>query len=86
MPPKINNVDQIFIKTTDGTIINLDNIREIDLEQESDYSDYLFESTSIIQAANISCKITVKNDRNRTTKRYRKNRKGYRGLYDLLMQ
>ncbi len=85
MPTKFKNVDQIFIKTTDGTIINLDNIREIDLEQESDYSDYLFESTSIIQAANISCKITVKNDRNRTTKRYRKNRKGYRGLCDLLI-
>lgn len=86
MPPKINNVDQVFIKTTDGTMVNLDNIQEIELEYESDYSDYLLESTNIIQTANISCKITVNNDRNRTTKRYRKNRKGYRGLCDLLMQ
>lgn len=85
MPPKINNVDQVFIKTTDGTMVNLDNIREIELEQESDYSDYLFESTSIIQADSFSCKITIKNDRNHKSRRYRKNRKGYRGLYDLLM-
>ena len=84
MPLKFKNVDQVFIKTADGTMVSFDSIKEIELEQEKDYADYLFENPSIIQADIFSCKITIKNDRNHKSKRYRKNRKGYRGLYDLL--
>lgn len=85
MPTKFKNVDQVFIKTTDGTMVSFGSIKEIELEQEKDYSDYLFESSSIIQADSFSCRITIKNDRNHKSRRYRKNRKGYRGLYDLLI-
>lgn len=85
MPIKLKNVGQVFIKTTDGTMVSFDSIKEIELEQEKDYADYLFENSSIIQTDIFRCKITTKNDRNHKSKRYKKNRKGYRGLYDLLM-
>lgn len=85
MPIKLKNASQVFIKTTDGTMVCFDNIKEIELEQEKDYADYLFENSSIIQADIFRCKITIKNGRNHKSRRYRKNRKGYRGLCDLLM-
>ena len=84
MPTRMINVDQVIIKTAYGTTVCLDGIREVELEQEQDYPDYLFNNNSVICANRINCKITVKNDRNYKSKRYRKNRKGYRGLCDLL--
>jgi hypothetical protein len=65
----------------------MDEIKIIELEFEDSDIDY---SQKMFSDENFEFKgkfvFNPKNDRNQKSKRYRKNRKGYRGLYDLLIQ
>lgn len=86
MPPKnyINN-PKVFFRTSDGQMIALDGIENIEppIFEDSDIVvGKIFRDETISFSGKMV--ITTKNDRNYKSKRYRKNRKGYRGLEDIL--
>lgn len=86
MPPKTVNEPKVFFMTSDGQKIPLDGISTIEPEFES--SDIVIAKRptgATFSCSNVKVVINTKNDRNYKSKRYRKNRKGYRGLCDLLM-
>lgn len=88
MPPKnYINSPKIFFRTSDGQMIALDGIKNIEPPIFED-SDIVVGKIFRDETFSFSGKmvITTKNDRNYKSKRYRKNRKGYRGLLcDLLI-
>lgn len=85
MPPKTVNETKVFFMTSDGQKISLDGIPTIEPEFDNDidYSQKMFSDETFEFKGTIV--FNPKNDRNRKSKRYRKNRKGYRGLCDLLI-
>lgn len=85
MPPKTINKPKMYFCTSDGEKIPMDEIKTIEPP--------IFEDSDIVVGKMFSDKtlsfsgkvvITTKNDRSYKSRRYRKNRKGYRGLCDLL--
>ena len=87
MPTRFNQpIAAVFAKLSDGTIVNMSEIKELELEPVG-YSNYWEESERMIcepMTFKGVIKLCINNDRNRKSKRYYKNRKGYRGLEDIL--
>ena len=88
MPPKTINNPKVYFCTSDGEKIPMVGIQTIEppIFEDSD-SDIVVGRVFRSETLSFSGKmvITTKNDRNYKSKRYRKNRKGYRGLCELLM-
>lgn len=86
MPPKTINNPKVYFYTSDGEKIPMDGIQTIEPPVFED-SDIVVGKIFSDKTLSFSGKmvITTKNDRNYKSKRYRKNRKGYRGLCELLM-
>lgn len=86
MPPKTINNPKVHFYTSDGKEIPIIQTIEPPIFQDSDLDivvGRMFRSETLSFSG--KAVITTKNDRNYKSKRYRKNRKGYRGLCELLM-
>lgn len=83
MPTK--TINKCYVLCPDGSKTFLDDIEILEptMFEDSDIDIRMF-SDETFSFSGIAV-ITTKNDRNYKSKRYRKNRKGYRGLCDLLM-
>lgn len=84
MPTK--TINKCYVLCPDGSKTFLDDIEILEptMFEDSDIDVRMFSDKTLSFSG--KAVITTKNDRNYKSKRYRKNRKGYRGLlYDLLM-
>lgn len=84
MPTK--TINKCYVLCPDGSKTFLDDIEilEPSIFDDSDIDIRMFSDKTLSFSG--KAVITTKNDRNYKSKRYRKNRKGYRGLCELLMQ
>lgn len=85
----LQNINKIYCHLQDGKTIELNNVESLELTPiqptfDIDY-DYILRTRYSIEPIMLEgvAKLKINNDRKHKSKRYIKNRKGYRGFADI---